>query len=181
MRESNQLHAACLDAYPPAVYMNNTSHAISSFVHQYNSAANGYKVWALNYIFQHYEKYRVLYLAIMRYSNPYYRKFNFLIQKTVTIAFYSKWEKPKQLKFFFQLNFNDIFLHLKILRFHSELSVVNEYYYKVHLKINALTIAGLNMYIFFSPLKDCLFIENLWKEPYVIGRLTQAGTNIMFH
>ncbi|KAK7590107.1 hypothetical protein V9T40_001720 [Parthenolecanium corni] len=44
MRESNQLHAVCLDTYPPAIYMNNTSHAISSFIHQYNSAANGLKV-----------------------------------------------------------------------------------------------------------------------------------------
>ena len=44
MKESNQLHAVCLDAYPPAIYMNNTSHAISAFVHEYNNIAKGQKV-----------------------------------------------------------------------------------------------------------------------------------------
>ncbi|XKL59629.1 hypothetical protein PGB90_000645 [Kerria lacca] len=44
MRDSNQFHAVCLDTYPPAIYMNDTSHAIASFVHEYNAAANSYKV-----------------------------------------------------------------------------------------------------------------------------------------
>ncbi|XP_017960483.1 diphosphomevalonate decarboxylase [Drosophila navojoa] len=36
MKESNQLHAICLDTYPPCVYMNDVSHAIANFVHDYN-------------------------------------------------------------------------------------------------------------------------------------------------
>lgn len=36
MKESNQLHAVCLDTYPPCVYMTDTSHQISQFVHKYN-------------------------------------------------------------------------------------------------------------------------------------------------
>ncbi|ALC41666.1 CG8239 [Drosophila busckii] len=39
MRESNQLHAIALDTYPPCVYMNDVSHAISNFVHDFNEAA----------------------------------------------------------------------------------------------------------------------------------------------
>ncbi|KAH8413585.1 hypothetical protein KR222_000443 [Zaprionus bogoriensis] len=38
MKESNQLHAIALDTYPPCVYMNDVSHAIASFVHDYNES-----------------------------------------------------------------------------------------------------------------------------------------------
>lgn len=44
MKDSNQLHAACLDAYPPCVYMNDTSHLIVELIHLYNSASNRTKV-----------------------------------------------------------------------------------------------------------------------------------------
>ncbi|XP_046397488.1 diphosphomevalonate decarboxylase [Ischnura elegans] len=37
MKDSNQLHAVCLDTYPPAVYMNDVSHSIVELVHAYNS------------------------------------------------------------------------------------------------------------------------------------------------
>ncbi len=36
MKDSNQLHAVCLDTYPPCVYMNEVSHAVASLVHQIN-------------------------------------------------------------------------------------------------------------------------------------------------
>ncbi|XP_049785691.1 diphosphomevalonate decarboxylase isoform X3 [Schistocerca cancellata] len=36
MKDSNQFHAVCLDTFPPAVYMNDVSHAIVNFVHCYN-------------------------------------------------------------------------------------------------------------------------------------------------
>ncbi|XP_034477291.1 diphosphomevalonate decarboxylase [Drosophila innubila] len=38
MKESNQLHAIALDTYPPCVYMNDVSHAIVNFVHDYNES-----------------------------------------------------------------------------------------------------------------------------------------------
>jgi hypothetical protein len=44
MKESNQLHAVCLDTFPPNVYMNDTSHAIVNLVHAYNSAGGKTKV-----------------------------------------------------------------------------------------------------------------------------------------
>lgn len=44
MRDSNQMHAACLDAYPPCIYMNDTSHLIVEMIHFYNSASNRTKV-----------------------------------------------------------------------------------------------------------------------------------------
>merc|ERR1719233_2118422 len=37
IRDSNQFHAICQDTYPPCVYMNPTSHAVSSLVHQVNT------------------------------------------------------------------------------------------------------------------------------------------------
>lgn len=37
MRDSNQFHAVCLDTFPPCKYMNDVSHSISAFVHQYNT------------------------------------------------------------------------------------------------------------------------------------------------
>lgn len=39
MRESNELHALCLDTWPPAVYLNATSFAIMEFVHTLNHNA----------------------------------------------------------------------------------------------------------------------------------------------
>ncbi len=39
MRDSNQLHAVCLDTAPPCVYMNDTSHAVAELVHAINEAA----------------------------------------------------------------------------------------------------------------------------------------------
>lgn len=44
MRDSNQFHAICLDTYPPCVYLNQVSHEIISFVHDYNKAADQIKV-----------------------------------------------------------------------------------------------------------------------------------------
>ncbi|XP_026825279.1 diphosphomevalonate decarboxylase isoform X2 [Ooceraea biroi] len=44
MRDSNQMHAVCLDTYPPCVYMNDTSHGIVNLVHAYNDAVNDVKV-----------------------------------------------------------------------------------------------------------------------------------------
>ncbi|KAH8371127.1 hypothetical protein KR093_006287 [Drosophila rubida] len=38
MKDSNQLHAIALDTYPPCVYMNDVSHAIVNFVHDYNES-----------------------------------------------------------------------------------------------------------------------------------------------
>jgi len=37
IKDSNQFHAICQDTYPPCVYMNAASHAVSSLVHQLNS------------------------------------------------------------------------------------------------------------------------------------------------
>lgn len=36
MKDSNQFHAICLDTYPPCVYMNDVSHSIVNFVHEFN-------------------------------------------------------------------------------------------------------------------------------------------------
>ncbi|XP_065226499.1 diphosphomevalonate decarboxylase-like [Planococcus citri] len=44
IRDSNQFHAICLDTYPPETYMNDVSHCIASFVHQYNAAFGHAKV-----------------------------------------------------------------------------------------------------------------------------------------
>lgn len=44
MKDSNQFHAIALDTYPPCVYMNDVSHAISDFVHTFNKAAGRTKV-----------------------------------------------------------------------------------------------------------------------------------------
>ncbi|XP_072757603.1 diphosphomevalonate decarboxylase [Anoplolepis gracilipes] len=44
MKDSNQMHAVCLDTYPPCVYMNNISHSIVNLIHSYNDAVNDVKV-----------------------------------------------------------------------------------------------------------------------------------------
>ncbi|VVC45332.1 GHMP kinase N-terminal domain,Diphosphomevalonate decarboxylase,Ribosomal protein [Cinara cedri] len=44
MKDSNQFHAVCLDTYPPCVYLNQVSHEIISFVHDYNEATGQIKV-----------------------------------------------------------------------------------------------------------------------------------------
>lgn len=44
MKDSNQFHAVCLDTYPPCVYMNDVSHSIVKFVHEYNRVCNEVKV-----------------------------------------------------------------------------------------------------------------------------------------
>ncbi|KAF4532211.1 hypothetical protein B566_EDAN002274 [Ephemera danica] len=44
MKDSNQFHAVCLDTYPPAVYLNDVSHAIIRLVHQYNQECGKVKV-----------------------------------------------------------------------------------------------------------------------------------------
>ncbi|XP_017074430.1 diphosphomevalonate decarboxylase [Drosophila eugracilis] len=42
MKDSNQFHAVALDTYPPCVYMNDVSHRIVSFVHDYNEIMGSY-------------------------------------------------------------------------------------------------------------------------------------------
>ncbi|PBC33576.1 Diphosphomevalonate decarboxylase [Apis cerana cerana] len=44
MKDSNQMHAACLDTYPPCVYMNDISHAIVDLIHAYNETVKEVKV-----------------------------------------------------------------------------------------------------------------------------------------
>ncbi|XP_026677157.1 diphosphomevalonate decarboxylase [Diaphorina citri] len=44
MKDSNQFHACCLDTYPPIVYMNDTSHSIVRFVHEFNTVVGETKV-----------------------------------------------------------------------------------------------------------------------------------------
>lgn len=44
MKDSNQMHAVCLDAYPPCVYMNDISLAVTDLVHSYNEAIGDTKV-----------------------------------------------------------------------------------------------------------------------------------------
>lgn len=44
MKDSNQFHAVALDTYPPAVYMNDVSHAIVDLIHCFNKAKQSTKV-----------------------------------------------------------------------------------------------------------------------------------------
>lgn len=44
MKESNQMHAVCLDSYPPLVYMNNISFAIINLIHSYHNVIGNIKV-----------------------------------------------------------------------------------------------------------------------------------------
>lgn len=44
MKDSNQMHAVCLDTYPPCIYMNDTSNSIINLIHSYNDAVNDVKV-----------------------------------------------------------------------------------------------------------------------------------------
>ena len=41
MRDSDNLHAICLDTYPPCVYMNDVSHAAVALVHKINEVCGG--------------------------------------------------------------------------------------------------------------------------------------------
>lgn len=50
MQDSNQFHAICLDTYPPCVYLNQVSHEIISFVHDYNEAVGHIKVHNLFFV-----------------------------------------------------------------------------------------------------------------------------------
>ncbi|XP_076043479.1 mevalonate diphosphate decarboxylase isoform X2 [Oratosquilla oratoria] len=34
--DSNEMHAVCLDTFPPCIYMNDTSHRVAALVHRYN-------------------------------------------------------------------------------------------------------------------------------------------------
>ncbi|XP_016996148.2 diphosphomevalonate decarboxylase [Drosophila takahashii] len=43
MKDSNQFHAIALDTYPPCVYMNDVSHRIVSFIHDYNEIMGSYQ------------------------------------------------------------------------------------------------------------------------------------------
>lgn len=52
MKESNQFHAICLDTYPPCVYMNDQSHGVSRFVHQYNQNAGEVRVCKQLYVYK---------------------------------------------------------------------------------------------------------------------------------
>ncbi|XP_013410848.1 diphosphomevalonate decarboxylase-like [Lingula anatina] len=44
MQDSNQLHASCLDTYPPIIYLNDTSKQIMHLVHKYNDFCGEIKV-----------------------------------------------------------------------------------------------------------------------------------------
>lgn len=44
MRDSNQMHAICLDTYPPCNYLTDISHAIIDLISSYNDASNSIKV-----------------------------------------------------------------------------------------------------------------------------------------
>lgn len=44
MKDSNQMHAVCLDTYPPCTYMNDISHSIINLIHSYNDAMDDIKV-----------------------------------------------------------------------------------------------------------------------------------------
>lgn len=44
MQDSNQLHAVCLDTFPPCKYMNDVSHRIIELTHHYNSVCGSIKV-----------------------------------------------------------------------------------------------------------------------------------------
>jgi len=44
MQDSNQLHAICLDTYPPIIYMNDISRRIISLITKYNILQKEIKV-----------------------------------------------------------------------------------------------------------------------------------------
>ncbi|KAK0180624.1 hypothetical protein PV327_002987 [Microctonus hyperodae] len=44
IKDSNQMHAVCLDTYPPCSYLTDVSHAISDLIHAYNNAVHSTKV-----------------------------------------------------------------------------------------------------------------------------------------
>jgi diphosphomevalonate decarboxylase len=44
MKDSNEMHAICLDTYPPCIYMNDISNNIVNLIHSYNDAVNDVKV-----------------------------------------------------------------------------------------------------------------------------------------
>ncbi|KAF7988385.1 hypothetical protein HCN44_000958 [Aphidius gifuensis] len=44
IKDSNQMHAVCLDTYPPCSYLTDVTHSIIDIVHAYNDAVNCLKV-----------------------------------------------------------------------------------------------------------------------------------------
>ncbi|CRL07495.1 CLUMA_CG020462, isoform A [Clunio marinus] len=44
MKDSNQFHAICLDTFPPCVYMNDVSHEIVNYIHEFNRTEGETKV-----------------------------------------------------------------------------------------------------------------------------------------
>ncbi|XP_015185082.1 PREDICTED: diphosphomevalonate decarboxylase isoform X2 [Polistes dominula] len=44
MKDSNQMHAVCLDSYPPIIYLNDISFAIMNLIHSYHNATGQIQV-----------------------------------------------------------------------------------------------------------------------------------------
>lgn len=44
MKDSNNMHASCLDTFPPCIYMNDTSFSVVELIHAYNSVKGSHRV-----------------------------------------------------------------------------------------------------------------------------------------